>query len=919
MPCAGLFRSGRGLRRWLGHAALALSLALPGMALAQDDPAPLENPVLLERAGEAAQALRAVHKQYQTLLTTMREQGARVEELTLTVDTLAVPEAPAQARPESVDAAQALVDQWTARRKAQTAIQDALTERQDLLAQQQTTLLNLNREEDMLRRALTLFAPLASTLDARLAEGGLTEEGVTEAVGSLPEITANSLNDTPVWQAEAARLKLLREAGQEHLTAVTQALTEEAPALAQAQRWLQAASARRDMLAQLSAHPLGEIIADFRTRVTDHQEQLASLKKALTAYTADQATVTRLQERLDALTPPPLEETTTTDGTRQAEAALALAQSVVAYREQQQVLLSEQSEALTRLVEAQHPLLDRLAPAIESTLELQVMASLIADRQDDSLATRMAERLATDLETLRGARQNLADRGTQDTTALEQRRQALAELQKAVAPLGLLDREARAYSDHEAALGARQQDVQRAIHELEGYETEALEDLIAHNPDLAAERERLAVGELGLLDREHERQLYRRLAIAVGSLVAIPLGGLLVILIFRFMGQRFIRRLKRDQVNGQDRAQRAEVIFSSLNSVVTLLVIALSVIYMLKMVNVDVTPLIASLGIFGLAVAFGAQPLMRDLIAGFFLLMENQLNRGDIVTINGITGVVEEVKLRTVRLRDTADGRLHYIANGDVTAVGNYNRLWMRLRITIHTALTEDPARVEALLSRVGEEMAQDPDYRTEIRSVTMLGGINDISVETGSLSFVILLDVYNMGWGVGREYRRRVKAAFEQAGIAFAQRTNRIQIDRYQAPDPTATPETEEPPQTPQPAVRLRTTVHVKGVATATDVETVLMRMGHGLMDDPTLGSAIHTVTMVGPVAEEDENAKTMAFVMLVDVYHDADAVEAACHDRTLEALTEAHLLADDVETPVTIERRDPAEEEEHAEAKLN
>jgi moderate conductance mechanosensitive channel len=195
-----------------------------------------------------------------------------------------------------------------------------------------------------------------------------------------------------------------------------------------------------------------------------------------------------------------------------------------------------------------------------------------------------------------------------------------------------------------------------------------------------------------------------------------------------------------------------------------MLVILLTVIYMFKAVNIDVLPILASAGVLGLAVAFGAQQLVRDFFSGFFILLENQFRVGDSVVINGLSGQVERITPRITLVRSLTEGSLHYIPNGSISHVSNNSREWGAIKLVLPVSYHADPSEVLACLQHVTDELLADPHYNAKLQKVWHLG-----IEEFGELAvtYAVLLKCKpTEQWPLAREYRRRVKAHFEEAGI---------------------------------------------------------------------------------------------------------------------------------------------------------
>jgi small-conductance mechanosensitive channel len=180
--------------------------------------------------------------------------------------------------------------------------------------------------------------------------------------------------------------------------------------------------------------------------------------------------------------------------------------------------------------------------------------------------------------------------------------------------------------------------------------------------------------------------------------------------------------------------------------------------------EVDIGPAIAGLGIVGIAVGFGAQTLIRDWLAGIFVVLENQYNQGDVVRIAGVSGVVEDFSLRRTMLRDL-DGTVHTVPNGQITVASNLTRVWARVNLDIPVAYDTDLDIATRLINEVGEELHGDPEWAgrlLEAPSVVRVGHFGDTGVSLKVLGQVPAAQQ----WAVAGELRKRILAAFAQRGI---------------------------------------------------------------------------------------------------------------------------------------------------------
>jgi small conductance mechanosensitive channel len=268
----------------------------------------------------------------------------------------------------------------------------------------------------------------------------------------------------------------------------------------------------------------------------------------------------------------------------------------------------------------------------------------------------------------------------------------------------------------------------------------------------------------------------RELLTGLAATVAQSAGRLALVLVAGFILARGLRtllvQLERVLVRAGERAgsvpavTRARV--STLTGVLrTLAHVALwSVVAMicLSQLGLDVRPILAGAGIVGLAVGFGAQYLVRDVIAGFFLVLEDQVRVGDVAVVNGTGGLVETVTFRTIALRDLA-GTVHVFPNGAVTTLANMTRGWSGYVIDVEIAYREDPDRIIAIMRRVGEELRAEPTHGPLILEPIEIFGV-DAFKESSMLIKARLKTLPIQQWAVGREYRRRLVQAFAAEGV---------------------------------------------------------------------------------------------------------------------------------------------------------
>jgi small conductance mechanosensitive channel len=268
----------------------------------------------------------------------------------------------------------------------------------------------------------------------------------------------------------------------------------------------------------------------------------------------------------------------------------------------------------------------------------------------------------------------------------------------------------------------------------------------------------------------------RTLLIGLAGSTAQTAGRVALVLIAGYFGARVLRtllgQLERVLVTAGERTgalpgvtrSRVATLTSVLRTLALVTLWSVVVVICLSQLGFDVRPILAGAGIVGLAVGFGAQYLVRDVIAGFFLVLEDQVRVGDVAVVNGIGGLVETVTFRTIVLRDVA-GTVHIFPNGSVTTLANMTKDWSGYVVDVEVGYREDPDRIVALMRRVAEELRQDPAHGPSILEPIEIFGV-DAFKESSVVIKARLKTRPIQQWTVGREYRRRLLLAFAAENI---------------------------------------------------------------------------------------------------------------------------------------------------------
>lgn len=280
------------------------------------------------------------------------------------------------------------------------------------------------------------------------------------------------------------------------------------------------------------------------------------------------------------------------------------------------------------------------------------------------------------------------------------------------------------------------------------------------------------------------------LAQAANWLIAKPLAILALIIaawIVRWIVHRLINRLVKRATRGtvpgvisrsryhqrmveqnraayERRSQRAATMGSLLRSISTVIIAVIALFMIVGQLGYNIAPLIASAGIIGVAIAFGAQSLVQDFLSGIFMIMEDQFGVGDWIQIGTVVAEVEAVGLRVTRMRDT-DGTVWYIRNGEVRSVGNMSQNWARAVLDIQVGYDEDLDRIRDTLHEVARNLADDAEYRSDIIGEPEVWGVQSLDPDRVLMRLALVTAPLKQ-WGVGRELRRRIKARFDADGI---------------------------------------------------------------------------------------------------------------------------------------------------------
>jgi small conductance mechanosensitive channel len=251
--------------------------------------------------------------------------------------------------------------------------------------------------------------------------------------------------------------------------------------------------------------------------------------------------------------------------------------------------------------------------------------------------------------------------------------------------------------------------------------------------------------------------------IAIEVTLVVSVAWLFIGIIRRIISS--IENRVASRASGED-VKRIQTISRVLRYITTVIIVALTVMSILAGFGVSVAPFLATAGVAGLAVGFGAQSLVKDYFTGFVMLIEDQIRQGDIVEIAGKIGTVEEVTLRYIRLRDY-EGVVHFVPNSVITVVTNRTRSYAFSVIDINVSYKESIDRVNQVLKQVAAEMRQDTELKDQILEDLEIAGIENFTNSSITIRSRIMVVAKYQG-PIRRAFQSRIKAAFERENIAI-------------------------------------------------------------------------------------------------------------------------------------------------------
>ena len=247
------------------------------------------------------------------------------------------------------------------------------------------------------------------------------------------------------------------------------------------------------------------------------------------------------------------------------------------------------------------------------------------------------------------------------------------------------------------------------------------------------------------------------------TIIGIVVGALLLMRLAHNLLGRVFRAVesKKTEIEAQ---KRLKTLQSVLRYTINIVLFSLAVMMILNELGIDIGPVLAAAGIVGVAIGFGSQQLVQDVISGFFILMEDQIRVGDVVQVAGKSGLVEQVNLRMTVLRDLS-GNVHYIRNGQIDVVTNMTKTFSYCVLDIGVAYRESVDEVMEVMRAVDEEFRADDTFAPDILEPIEILGL-DTFADSSMVIKARIKTKASAQWKIGREYRRRLKIAFDAKNI---------------------------------------------------------------------------------------------------------------------------------------------------------
>lgn len=253
-------------------------------------------------------------------------------------------------------------------------------------------------------------------------------------------------------------------------------------------------------------------------------------------------------------------------------------------------------------------------------------------------------------------------------------------------------------------------------------------------------------------------ELINVIVIVIAVLLARKFGSVII--------DKAIRKIivPEKQCSKKEEKQREDTLISVILTAFNIIILIVAFLMILEQLGINITPLLAGIGFLGIALGFGAQHLVRDIISGLFIIIENQYRAGDWVKLLDVSGNVENISLRMTTLRDL-NGTVHNIPNGEIKLVSNFSKYYARININIGVSYDSDIEHVIAVINKTGKELAESVEWKDNIKTAPKFLRVNDFA--ESSVIIKILGEVEpSTQWAVAGELRKRLKVSFEKEGI---------------------------------------------------------------------------------------------------------------------------------------------------------
>lgn len=247
------------------------------------------------------------------------------------------------------------------------------------------------------------------------------------------------------------------------------------------------------------------------------------------------------------------------------------------------------------------------------------------------------------------------------------------------------------------------------------------------------------------------------------KILIVVILTMILLRVARIASTRIFASLQKRKDDGEFQ-KRTETLGTIVHYVLTITIIIVAVITALGEVGVEIGPVLAAAGVVGVAVGFGAQSLIKDVLSGFFIFLEDQIRVGDVVEIAGKSGLVERMNLKMTTLRDM-NGSVHYIPNGQITVVTNMTKGYSRYVFDIGVAYREDVDEVIKVMQEIDEELRNDPDFMNDIMEPLEVLGLDQFA-DSALIIKARTMTKPMRQWRVGREFNRRLKKKFDEKNI---------------------------------------------------------------------------------------------------------------------------------------------------------